>query len=330
MPELRKDPITSRWVIISTERRRRGSDFGIKTVGITQTAQKEGCPFCSGNENLTPPEILRLGAHDGTWRVRVVPNKFPALRVEGALDRRGLGLYDVMNGVGAHEVIIESPRHDSKLSTCTPALWRDTLWVFRERINDLKRDKRMKSMVVFKNYGEEAGATLEHPHSQLIALPIVPRELATEMDGAKFHFSYRERCIFCDILRQEMDEGERVVSVSQEFVAFEPFASRFPFETWIVPRNHAAYFENISDGQLDDLSAIFCDIFRRLDRTLGDVPYNFYLHSAPADGERLADSFHWHFEITPIQTRIAGFEKGAGFFINPAPPEEAATFLRGV
>ncbi|MBI2059503.1 MAG: galactose-1-phosphate uridylyltransferase [Nitrospirae bacterium] len=330
MPELRKDPITGRWVIISTERRKRASDFGEITMTAPSADSQGNCPFCVGHEHLTPPEILRLNGRDGAWRVRVVPNKFPALRVEGELDRRGLGVYDIMNGVGAHEVIIESPKHDEKLSTCTTALWRDNLWVFRERINDLKRDKRMRSMVVFKNYGEEAGATLEHPHSQLIALPIVPRELATEMDGAKFHFTYRERCIFCDILRQEMDQGERIVSVSQDFVAFEPFASRFPFETWIAPRHHAAYYEHITDAQLDDLSAIFCDIFRRLDRTLGHIPYNFYLHSAPSDGDRVEDSFHWHFEITPIQTRIAGFEKGAGFFINPAPPEEAATFLRGV
>src|SRR5215211_3642974 len=220
MSELRKDPVTGRWVIISTERRKRPSDFWLESVTIAPDA---GCPFCEGQEEMTPRELLadRNGsAPNGPgWNLRVVPNQFPVLRVEGTLDRQGEGLFDKMNGIGAHEVIIETPRHEETLATMGEGDVERVLWAFRERVQDLKQDRRFRYIIVFKNHGAAAGASLAHSHSQLIALPIVPREVRDEVDGAKAHFQSKERCVFCDILRQEAADRRRLISETADMVA---------------------------------------------------------------------------------------------------------------
>jgi UDPglucose--hexose-1-phosphate uridylyltransferase len=239
MADLRKDPVTGRWVIISTERQKRPSDFHIETI---TTHPDDLCPFCEGHEDKTPPEILAF--RNGTpanargWEVRVVPNKFPALRVEGTLDREGEGLFDRMNGIGAHEVIIETPIHGQTLATMPEPAIEKVFFAWRDRVNDLKRDIRLRHIVIFKNHGPSAGATLEHAHSQLIALPIVPREMREELEGARRHHQLKERCVFCDIIRQEVKNGARVIAESADFVAVAPYAPRFPFETWLLPRRH--------------------------------------------------------------------------------------------
>jgi UDPglucose--hexose-1-phosphate uridylyltransferase len=331
MPELRKDPIVGRWVIIATERRARPNDFKM------QASPPRGgvCPFCPGNEHLTPPEIMayRDNGSDKNgkgWSLRVVPNKFPALRIEGDLDKAGNGIYDVMNGVGAHEVIVESPNHNDNLSTISLSAFRNVLWAYRERLADLKKDKRFRYALIFKNHGEQAGASLEHPHSQIIALPIIPQSVAIELQGCQTFFQYRDRCIFCDILRQEEDEARRLILASEHFIVLAPFASRFPFETWIVPRRHSPTFEAATVEDMEDLARIFSDTLKRLNKIISNPPYNFILHTAPIDGRfpTTHEYYHWHFEIMPTLTRVAGFEWGTGFFINPVPPEEAARFLR--
>ncbi len=331
MPELRKDPISGRWVIISTERRKRPVDF----LHQHQTLKGGVCPFCPGNEAMTPPEILAYRSNGSKpnssgWTLRVVPNKFPALRIEGDLDRSGVGLYDRMNGIGAHEVIIESPNHADTPSTIGEDRVKDVIWAFKERSVDLKKDNRFRSILIFKNQGEAAGASLEHTHSQLIALPIIPRELSMELDGGQFFHKYRERCIFCDLLRQEIEQEERVIINTGDFVAIAPFASRFPFEAWILPREHSACYEDLSLPMADNLARLFHDLLRRMDKILDSPPYNFYLHTSPFNGRypQTQDYFHWHFEVMPILTQVAGFEKGTGFYINPTPPEEAAQYLR--
>src|SRR6187402_396559 len=215
MADLRKDPVTGRWVIISTERQKRPSDFHVETV---TTKGDMMCPFCQGHEDKTPPEILAY-RNGGGWDVRVVPNKFPALQVEGNLDREGEGLFDRMNGIGAHEVIIESPDHGKTLASMSEPEIERVLWACRERIVDLKRDIRFRYILIFKNHGGAAGATLEHSHSQLIALPIVPREMKEELYGSKRHFQIKERCVFCDIVRQETRSGLRIITESADFVA---------------------------------------------------------------------------------------------------------------
>ncbi len=328
MPELRKDPIVGRWVIISTERGKRPSEFE-----FSQPPLKVGfCPFCPGNESKTPSEILAYrknggGPNSSGWHIRVVPNKYPALKVEGELNREGDGVYDKMNGIGAHEVIIESPNHKETLSKIPPRQFEEVLWAFRDRIIDLKKDTRLRYILVFKNHGEAAGATLEHTHSQLIALPIIPKRVAEELDGALEYYNFKERCIFCDIIRQEIMQGARVVAENRDFIAVTPYAPKSPFEIWLLPKVHESNFENCQKHHYENLSLIFSDVLKRMDKVLNYPPYNFILHAAPIrDGA--TQYYHWHFEIMPKLTKVAGFEWGSGFYINPTPPEEAAKFLR--
>ncbi len=323
MSELRKDPITGRWVIVASERGVRPSDF--QTVTSVQSGGF--CPFCPGNEASTPHEILSHRSHGGTWSLRVVPNKFPALHVEGSLDREGEGLYDRMNGVGAHEVIIETPRHEASLSELSVREIEEVFWAYRERIVDLKRDTRFEYILVFKNHGAAAGATLEHEHSQLIALPIVPREPRAEIEGAARYHAFRERCVFCDIVRQDRKDGRRIVYENDRFVALCPYASRTPFQTWILPKVHRSHFETIRREELPALADVLRLVLRKIDKALENPAYNFMLQTSPVRFES-SPSYHWRLEIAPSLTRMGGFEWGSGFFINPTPPEEAASFLR--
>jgi UDPglucose--hexose-1-phosphate uridylyltransferase len=325
MADLRKDPVTGRWVIISTERQKRPDDFHIDTVTVKGDAL---CPFCQGHEDKTPPEILAYRNGNG-WDVRVVPNKFPALRVEGELDREGEGLFDRMNGIGAHEVIIETPHHGQTFATMGEPAIEKVFWAWRERVIDLKRDFRLRHVVIFKNHGAAAGASLEHSHSQLIALPIVPRELKEELQGAKRHFQERERCVFCDIVRQEGRHGTRMIAESADFVALAPYAPRFPFETWLLPKRHRSRFEDATPGEFASLARMLKEMLQRMNSTLLTPPYNLIVHSAPLQDEPGAGEFyHWHVEVMPKLTRVAGFEWGTGFYINPTGPEEAAEVLR--
>ena len=328
MPELRKDPITGRWVIIATDRSKRPGDFIRQTV---PPAAARVCPFDYGNERKTPPEILAYrdsGARDEPgWRVRVVPNKFPVLGIEGELNRQGEGMYDKMNGIGAHEVIIETPDHAATLCDMPERQIEEVLWAFKERVNDLKRDRRFRYILLFKNYGEAAGASLEHPHSQLIALPVIPKRVKEEVDGAKLFYDLKERCIFCDIIREESAAGARLVTETDRFIVLEPYAPRFPFETWILPKRHESHFEESDAPTLQNMAWILRSTLRKIDRALERPAYNFVVHSAPVQDAPLAH-YHWHLEIMPKLTKVAGFEWGTGFYINPTPPEESARFLR--
>ena len=328
MPELRKDPVVGRWVIIATERARRPSDFAAEPVRPRQTA----CAFCEGHEHQTPPEILAGRPPDGRpngpgWTYRVVPNKYPALRIEGELEPAGEGLFDRMNGVGAHEVVIETPHHGASLAGLSVDAVTDVLCAFRERMLDLKKDPRFAYVLVFKNHGEAAGASLEHPHSQLIATPIIPIKVSEELAGSAQYYDLKERCVWCDMVRQERRGGGRLIVESHDFAALAPFAPRFPFETWILPTHHRAAFEESTEEELRGAATILGEVLRRVDRVLGEPAYNFMLHTAPFREAQL-ESFHWHLEVIPKLTRVAGFEWGSGFFINPVPPEDAAEALR--
>jgi UDPglucose--hexose-1-phosphate uridylyltransferase len=330
MADLRKDPITGRWVIISTEVQKHPNDFQIDTVKARPDAL---CPFCEGHEDKTAPEILayRNGtpANSKGWEVRVVPNKFPALHVEGTLDRQGEGLFDRMNGIGAHEVIIETPDHNATLATMSEQAIERVFWAWRDRVLDLKQDFRLRYIVIFKNHGTAAGATLDHAHSQLIALPIVPREMGEELEGARRHHQQKERCVFCDVIHQEVKDGSRLISQSSDFVAIAPYAPRFPFETWLLPKRHSARFEDASRGEYASLARMVKDTLQRMNQTLLSPPYNLIVHSSPMQ-DNATEYYHWHVEIMPKLTRVAGFEWGTGFYINPTGPEEAADVLRKV
>ena len=331
MSELRKDPITGRWVIIATERKRRPQDFPVseeKTV-----SPSADCPFCQGNEDKTPPEVFALrdkGTKPNTpgWQVRVVPNKFPALRIEGELNPTRIGLFNMMNGVGAHEVVIENPSHDRGLCDYSQGEMGKVIQVYRERMLDLRKDDRMQYILIFKNHGRGAGASLGHSHTQLIALPRVPIQVKEELAEAERHFNDRKICLFCDILRQEIDLGERVVLENENFVCLEPFAPRFPFETWIFPKEHRPHFFRINKQEEKSLSEILPQTLRRLKVALGDSPYNYIIHTSPL--KEKSGYYHWHLEIMPQLTKIAGFELGTGFFMNPVSPEQATRQLKEV
>ncbi len=331
MPELRKDPITGRWVIISTDRQKRPNDFRLEPAAILG---REHCPFCPGHELMTPREVLAYrqngSAPNGPgWDIRVVPNKFPALHVEGTLDRQAEGMFDRMNGIGAHEVIIETPDHDRHLAAMSAPEIERVLWAFRERMVDLKRDFRLRYILVFKNHGAAAGATLSHPHAQLIALPIVPDFVRDEIEGARRHFEAKERCVYCDIVHQELGDGRRVIEENADGVTLAPYAPRFAFETWLLPKRHGARFEEASRPEYESLARMLKSVLQRMDRALESPPYNLVLHTSPFS-EDVSDLYHWHVEITPKLTRVAGFEWGTGFYINPTSPEEAARVLRAV
>ncbi len=290
------------------------------------------CPFCPGHEQKTPPEVLAYrtsgGGNEAGWTLRVVPNKFPALRIEGDFDREGEGIYDRMNGIGAHEVVIETPQHELTLAGMTDQAVEDVFWAFRDRILDLKKDRRMRYILVFKNHGEAAGASLEHTHSQLIALPVVPRRVVEEMEGAKKYYDSRERCIYCDIIRQEIQTGTRVVLETEQFVVICPYAARFPFEVWVLPRRHFSHFEDSDAPAFRNIGWVMPVLLREIDKVLEHPAYNFMIHTAPLQDPELP-YYHWHIELIPKLTKVAGFEWGTGFYINPTSPEEAANFLRG-
>jgi UDPglucose--hexose-1-phosphate uridylyltransferase len=328
LSELRRDPITGRWVIISVERGKRPTDF----ISPSSQRKKGGfCPFCPGNEYTTPPEIMAFrspGTKPNTpgWKLRVMPNKFPALEIYGDLNKMGEGIFDRMNGIGAHEVIVETPEHFQSLATLPLKTVEDVLWAYYLRLTDLKKDGRFKYVMIFKNEGEVAGASLEHTHSQLIALPIIPKLVREEIEAASKYYDFKDRCIFCDLIAQEIEDGRRVIYQNDGYIAIAPYASRSPFETWILPKVHEPHFypprENFSG-----LADILQMVLRQMDKILDIPPYNFLIHtSILRDG--MNEYYHWHLELLPKLTKIAGFEWGSGFYINPTPPEEAARFMR--
>ncbi|MBN2010324.1 galactose-1-phosphate uridylyltransferase [candidate division KSB1 bacterium] len=327
-PELRKDPIIGRWVIISTERSKRPTDWN-----VDEEKKKGGfCPFCPGNEDKTPPEVYAIrsdnsAANTQGWKVRVVSNKFPALQVEGELNRRGEGIFDLMNGIGAHEVIIETPDHFLDLADLPVPQIREIFWAVRERMIDLSKDERFKYILAFKNNGVSAGASLEHSHTQLIATPIVPKRVLEEIQGVRQYYQYKERCIFCDVIRQELQTEKRLVVNHREYIAIEPFAARFPFETWLLPKYHNHRFEDMTYDDALELATIVKDVLKRLNKALETPPYNFIIHTSPLLDQE-SPEYHWHLEIIPKLTKVAGFEWGSGFYINPTPPEIAAETLR--
>lgn len=332
MPELRRDPVMGRWVIISTERTARPQDF-VKEPEESEDARKT-CPFCPGNEHLTPPEIASYRTPNTErnkpgWQVRVVPNKYPALIVEGTLHPSADGMYDRMNGIGAHEVIIETTDHKDELHQIKQENAEDVIRMYKERILDLKNDLRFEYILIFKNRGIAAGASVTHPHSQLIALPMVPVRVKQEQLGAARYYDYKDRCIFCDIIRQELDSSLRVISENERFVAFCPYASRFPFEIWILPNRHYSEFAEISDESISSLARILRTVLAKLNIALSNPPYNYLIHTNPLR-ESPSKHYHWHLELMPKLTKVAGFEWGTGFYINPVAPEQAAKFLQEI
>ncbi|MFH1440426.1 MAG: galactose-1-phosphate uridylyltransferase [Candidatus Omnitrophota bacterium] len=340
MPELRKDPIIGRWVIIATDRAKRPDQFA-ETLK-NKPSEEEICPFCEGNESKTPPEVYALRskhrpANAPGWEIRAIPSISPFLRIEGDLDRRGKGMYDLMNGIGAHEIIIETNNHLANIADLEENQITKVINCYIDRILDLERDKRFKYVLVFKNYGWPAGGgKINHSRSQLIATPVNPKRVKEELVGARHYYNYHERCVFCDLIKQEIESKDRVIMETDNFIAIVPFAARFPFETWIFPKKHSCDFVSLNMEERLNLAQILKKILLKLKIGLSDPPYNYIIHTAPFRRKKagywksIDDDFHWHIEIIPQLTRIAGFEWGTGFYICPLTPEDAAKFLSEV
>ena len=323
MPEFRKDPTVDRWVIIATERAKRPVHREASDTAL--------CPFCAGNESLTPPEVLVFRDQSDpsglpNWTVRVVPNKYPALVPDGSRLETTSENYEARIGTGAHEVIIESPHHVTDVTLLSESQFGAVLRAYRSRIMELRTDKRFRYILIYKNQGTEAGATLEHVHSQLIAMPMIPKLILEEIETAKNYYQGNRRCVFCDVIRKET-ASERFVTENARYLVICPFAPRFPYETWILPKQHASLFER--NTQPDDvaLARILRETLVRLNRSLGSPAFNYFIHSNPLDqGEN--NAYHWHIEIIPKLIQVGGFEWGSGSYINTVTPEQSARSLR--
>ena len=328
MPEIRKDPIVHRWVVMAPDRANRPME-------LTEESDDDSSvddPFAEGNEQETPGEIAAVrdpsSKVDGPgWQVRVIPNKYPALVSVGQQEDREDGIYASMNGIGRHEVIVECPHNEASLARLSVENVTDVMRIYRDRLVDLKRDPRLAHATIFKNQGVLAGASLRHAHSQLLALPIVPIAIQDELNGAIAYYNNFSRSLFRNLIERELAIGSRVVIDSPRFVVICPYASRFPYEMCILPKQSVSHFENLPEDSIGELAGVLRNCLKKLDVALDNPPYNSVLHTAPFHQPDLP-YYSWHFEIFPRTTRVAGFEWGSGYFINTVYPETAAKILR--
>ncbi len=328
MPEFRQNPITREWVIIATERARRPDQFVHKEKPKELPRRSPTCPFCLGNEHMTPPEVHRLSGPDG-WDVRVVLNKYSALALEGEHWRRSEGLKRAAAGVGQHEVLIETPEHGMTTAQLPLPQVEKIIRTYKSRYFAVSEDPRIELITLFKNHGEGAGASLEHAHSQLIGTPIISPQIRSRMEEALRHFDELGECIFCRVLREELAEGTRIISQNQHFVSFVPYASLSPFATYIFPQRHMASFGESQDAEIRSLAWILRDMLARLYYGLENPDFNYTIRTAPCEN-RYCRYYHWYISLIPRLTKVAGFELGSGFFVNITLPEQNAEFLRNV
>ena len=329
MSEIRQDATTKEWVIIATERRKRPSDFAHQASKPEKPALVGSCPFCPGNESMTPPATLTWAdSADNSWQIRVFANRFPAVTPDGAGARRiDHGCFLSMGGVGFHEVIVETPVHNRPLALMSDAEVTGVLSVYQKRYDTMAETERVKSVIIFKNHGAAAGTSLEHPHSQLVATAVVPRHMRMQYEVAIRYYDDNGRCLYSDLTDRELDAGTRVVMETDRFVVFHPFASHRPFETWLMPKASQASFSQVSADDIQHLAQVLRKTLLKLYRGLDNPDFNLVIDSAPV-GEERADFYQWHVRIIPRITDVAGFEIGSGIYINTALPEETAQFMR--
>lgn len=327
MSELRYNLISREWVIIATKRAKRPRDFQKeKKDNITLATYKLDCPFCPGNEHLSKEETFRLNDQKG-WKVRSIFNKFPALSYMEDVQRKNEGLFNWLSGFGIHEVVIEHPRHDINIALMSDKDVEDILTTYKQRYLDIQNVKNVEAITIFKNHGPQAGTSVEHPHSQIIATPIVPPQIRSRVENAVRYFDVTGSCIFCKNLEQELQEKKRIILETEKFVSFIPYAALSPFTIWIFPKEHKASFADIDEKELHDLAIILKSTLQKLYYGLTDPDYNFTIRSIPVN-EKGTEYFHWYLTIIPRISKTAGFELGSGMFINVVRPEESAEFLR--
>ena len=331
MSEIRQDATTKEWVIIATERRRRPSDFARQATKTEKPVLVSSCPFCPGNESQTPPATLtRAGPTNSAWQIRVFANRFPAVTPDGAGTRHvDLGCFLSMDGVGFHEVIVETPAHNRPLALMSNAEVTGVLRVYQERYDAMAHTGYVKSVIIFKNHGAAAGTSLEHPHSQLVATAVVPRHMRMQYEVAISYYDDNGRSLYSDLAARELEAGTRVVMETDRFVVFHPFASHRPFETWLMPKKNQASFSQVSENDVQHLAEVLRKTLLKLHIGLDNPDFNLVIDSAPI-GEERADFYQWHMRIIPRITEVAGFEIGSGIYINNALPEETAQFIRDV
>jgi UDPglucose--hexose-1-phosphate uridylyltransferase len=323
MSELRKDPISQRWVIFSGGEKK-PEEYSYSMAEIN--SDSENCPFCEKNRHMIETEIASKSVN-GRWTARIVNNKFPALIENINIEKYADGIYDKMTGFGYHEVIIDSHDHNIPFHELSQVEIEAVIELFLERFKTFRRDKTLKYVLFFKNFGAPAGASLSHSHSQLVATPVVPKIVMEELNSAKKYFNYKERCIFCDLINQEFIDEKRIITSNDSFIAIVPYAPRFPFESWILPKIHESSFGDISSYEISNLASVLKDVLNRLETVFPKLPYNFVIHTAPFENH-CKDYYHWHIEIMPRLTKVAGFEWGSGFYITETSPEHAASYLK--
>lgn len=326
MSEIRKNLITGEFVLMAPERAKRPLDFVPPPKPSEVPSFSDNCPFCPGHETMTPPENFRLPA-TGAWSTRCIPNKFSALSPDGDLWSKFSPLRQSMAGVGLHEVIVETPRHDLTLANQTQDGMDTVVFTYFERFNAFYRDPRVQHVILFKNHGPAAGTSLQHPHSQIVGVPITPAQVRFRADDALEFFNETGGCMFCETLRDELTDDARIVTETAHFAAFIPYAALSPFHTWIFPKRHFGCFGHSTVEELADMSRILRDVLYKLHRALSNPDYNLVLRSW-SPGDTRAEHLHWYVAIVPRVTKMAGFELGTGMYINPSMPEASAKFLR--
>jgi UDPglucose--hexose-1-phosphate uridylyltransferase len=333
--ELRKDPLLGRWIAVLNPPK-----SPAEYVLPLQGTNEDTCILCSGRESETPSEIMAVprvsaGGARGWW-TRVIPNFVPIFHIEGELGRIGEGMYDRMNSIGANEIIIESPEHATRPEDMGTDQMIRVILTYRERMADLEKDSRLRYTLIYKNSGKNAGAVYSHPISHLASTPVIPKRVKEELDGAKEYFAYKERCIFCDIFREELSLGKRVILETKSFLAFCPYASKFPFESWIIPKRHNCAFQDVRTDEIEDLALVLSTVLKKLRTLFKGLAFNYFIHSAPNRIPRknhwhtLGEDFHWHLEIMPRLLTTSGFEWGSGFYVLSTSPEDASKYLREV
>jgi UDPglucose--hexose-1-phosphate uridylyltransferase len=328
MPELRLNLITREWVIIATERAKRPDEFKQKSFKKNIPPFDETCPFCPGNEHRTPGEIMRY-PEGNNWKARVVPNKFPALSHDDKRERMNDGLKHLVTGAGIHEVIVESPLHNSCLALMSLEDITDIIRTYRTRFDEIYQDPRIEHVIIFKNHGNAAGTSLVHPHSQIIGTPVTPIVVRNRIEEGIRYFDNTGECLICATLNDELSDARRIIFASEHFVTFIPYAALSPFHTWIFPRRHCASFGTITEEESADLALNLKTLFTKFYNGLEDPDYNYVIRSEhPKECD--SEYFHWYLSIVPRIVQTAGFELGSGMYINTSVPEKSAEFLRNV